>query len=61
MGAKQTVLMENCAYSKTKYHVYTLKGMEVACIPQGHYRQAMADICGSNKSEDVKRKQVSWL
>jgi hypothetical protein len=32
--------------------------MEVASIPQGHYGQAMADICGSNKSEDLKRKQA---
>jgi hypothetical protein len=53
--------MEDCAYSKTQYHVYTLKRMEVASIPQGHYRRAMADNCGSNKSEDLNRKQVSWL
>jgi len=53
--------MEDCVYSKTQYHVYTLIRMEVASIPQGHYRHAMPDICGSNKNEDLKRKQVSWL
>jgi cytidine deaminase len=41
--------------------MFILKRMEVASIPQGHCRQAMADNCGGNRSEDLNRKQVSWL